>query len=174
VNVLHFPLRYKIFLSFIVLSLKKIIYEWNKYVDFETSEVRTITLGRDCVNCCLTLDRACLFPGTWPQLRNIPVCLFISFFFVFYVGVMKLIIFNCLSFLYRKSIASRIINGNKNVNKNVYVQLIQGRFSQTMEFKSVKSYAFVTCSGHPSMYWPRSLQLNFRDQERHSTASPEK
>jgi hypothetical protein len=30
VNVLHFPLRYKILLSFIVLSLKKIIYEWNK------------------------------------------------------------------------------------------------------------------------------------------------
>jgi hypothetical protein len=49
VSVLHFPLRSKILLSFIVLSLKKNIYEWNKFADFETSEVRTITLGRDCV-----------------------------------------------------------------------------------------------------------------------------
>jgi hypothetical protein len=32
----------------------------------------------------------------------------------------------------------------------------------------------VTCSSHPSKYWPRSLLLNLRDQERHSTASPER
>jgi hypothetical protein len=32
----------------------------------------------------------------------------------------------------------------------------------------------VTCNSHPSNYWPRSLQLNLHDQERHSTASPEK
>jgi hypothetical protein len=36
VSVLHFHLRFKILLSFIVLSLKKIIYEWNKFADFET------------------------------------------------------------------------------------------------------------------------------------------
>jgi hypothetical protein len=32
----------------------------------------------------------------------------------------------------------------------------------------------VMCSGHPSKYWPRSLQLNLHDLERHSTASPGK
>jgi hypothetical protein len=32
----------------------------------------------------------------------------------------------------------------------------------------------VTCCGHPSRLWPRSTLLNLRDQERHSTASPEK
>jgi hypothetical protein len=35
-SVLHFPLRSKLLLSFIVLSMKKIIYEWNKFADFET------------------------------------------------------------------------------------------------------------------------------------------
>jgi hypothetical protein len=33
---------------------------------------------------------------------------------------------------------------------------------------------FVTCSGHPSWCWPCSPMLNLRDQERHSTASPER
>jgi hypothetical protein len=32
----------------------------------------------------------------------------------------------------------------------------------------------VTCSGHPSKCWPRSLQLNSRDQDKHNAASPEK
>jgi hypothetical protein len=36
VSVLHFPLRSKILLSFNVLSLKKIVYDWNKFADFET------------------------------------------------------------------------------------------------------------------------------------------
>jgi hypothetical protein len=35
-SVLHFPLKSKLLLSFIGLSMKKIIYEWNKFADFET------------------------------------------------------------------------------------------------------------------------------------------
>jgi hypothetical protein len=33
---------------------------------------------------------------------------------------------------------------------------------------------FLTCSGHPSRRWPRLLQLNLCDQERHSAALSEK
>jgi hypothetical protein len=40
--------------------------------------------------------------------------------------------------------------------------------------KSLRCHHLVTCSGHPSECWPRSQLLNLRDQERHSTASPEK
>jgi hypothetical protein len=40
--------------------------------------------------------------------------------------------------------------------------------------ESVRCHHFVTCSGHPSKCWPRSPMLNLRDQQRHSTASPEK
>jgi hypothetical protein len=39
--------------------------------------------------------------------------------------------------------------------------------------ESLRCHHIVTCSGHPSKYWPSSLQLNLRDWERHSTASPE-
>jgi hypothetical protein len=40
------PLRSKILLSFIVLFLKKIIYEWNKSADFETLKEVYVTYER--------------------------------------------------------------------------------------------------------------------------------
>jgi hypothetical protein len=40
--------------------------------------------------------------------------------------------------------------------------------------QSLRCHHFVTCSRHTSRCWPRSLQLNLRDKERQSTASPEK
>jgi hypothetical protein len=40
--------------------------------------------------------------------------------------------------------------------------------------ESLSCHHFVMCSGQPSMCWLRPLLLYFCDQQRHSTASPEK